>query len=282
MSTSAFPGALDTYTNPTATNTTNNPSLAAGQTLQNDSLAALETKIGVDGSAVTTTLDYKVKNAASPINSAISTLQQSTGTLYTDTGTANAYVITPSISIGSYTAGQSFSLLPSNSNTGASTLNVNGLGSKNILYQGVALSAGNIVASTIVRVIYDGSQFQLQEIALGSWIAYTPTFTGFSTPPVVIARYQKSGKVCSISMYTVSAGTSNSNTFTFTLPFATANIAQSIIVPVYVQDNGVYSTGFIITAANTAVATVNPSGSNSNWTTSGAKFCQCSLTYETA
>lgn len=65
MSTSVFPGALDPYTNPTATNPTNSPSLSAGQTLQNDSLVAIEAKVGVNNSAVTTSLDYLLKNSAS-------------------------------------------------------------------------------------------------------------------------------------------------------------------------------------------------------------------------
>lgn len=65
MSTSIFPSNLDTYTNPTSTSSTNSPSLSAGQTLQNDSLVSVETKIGVDGSTVVTTLDYKLKNTAS-------------------------------------------------------------------------------------------------------------------------------------------------------------------------------------------------------------------------
>ena len=65
MSTSIFPSSLDTYTNPTSTSSTNSPSLSAGQTLQNDSLVSVETKIGVDGSTVVTTLDYKLKNTAS-------------------------------------------------------------------------------------------------------------------------------------------------------------------------------------------------------------------------
>lgn len=81
MSTSVFPaGGIDSFTNPTATNKTNSPSLSAGQTLQNDALLAIETKVGVDSSAVTTTLDYLVKNSASPINSSITTANSALAT----------------------------------------------------------------------------------------------------------------------------------------------------------------------------------------------------------
>jgi hypothetical protein len=52
-------------------------------------------------------------------------------------------------------------MLVSNTNTIASTLNVNGLGVKNILLLGSALTAGAMVAGTIVLLQYDGTQFQL-------------------------------------------------------------------------------------------------------------------------
>lgn len=49
-----------------------------------------------------------------------------------------------------------------NANTGASTLNINGLGAKNIVKgNGSALSSGNIKAGQIVHIVYTGSNFQL-------------------------------------------------------------------------------------------------------------------------
>ncbi len=60
----AFPGGLDALANPTATSPRNNPSHAGQHTDANDAIKALEAKVGVDGSAVTTTLDYLVKTKA--------------------------------------------------------------------------------------------------------------------------------------------------------------------------------------------------------------------------
>lgn len=60
-----FPTTKDTYTNPSTTSPVNSPSHAGQHTNANDAILALETKVGVDGSADTTSLDYKVKNAAS-------------------------------------------------------------------------------------------------------------------------------------------------------------------------------------------------------------------------
>lgn len=79
-----------------------------------------------------------------------------------DTGVANAYVITPAPAITAYAAGQLFTFKASSANTTASTINVNGLGAKNIFKKGdTALAAGDILSGQIVMVEYDGTQFQM-------------------------------------------------------------------------------------------------------------------------
>jgi hypothetical protein len=81
---------------------------------------------------------------------------------YADTGSANAYVITPSPAITAYAAGQKFSFKASNGNTAASTLNVNGLGTKSIvLASGVDVASGDILSGSIYEVVYDGTDMQL-------------------------------------------------------------------------------------------------------------------------
>jgi hypothetical protein len=78
-----------------------------------------------------------------------------------DTGGTNAYVIAPSPAITSYVAGQVFYFDADNNNTGATTLNVSGLGVKAVQNSGSALSANQILAAGLTGVIYDGTQFQL-------------------------------------------------------------------------------------------------------------------------
>lgn len=56
-----FPSSLDSYT----THNTGDVIQASDVNNPQDAIVALETKVGVDSSAVTTTLDYKLKNAAS-------------------------------------------------------------------------------------------------------------------------------------------------------------------------------------------------------------------------
>lgn len=64
--------------------------------------------------------------------------------------------------VGAYAAGQSFVFIAAGANTGAVTLNINGLGAKNVTKNGTtALVSGDIPANKFVRVDYDGTQFQL-------------------------------------------------------------------------------------------------------------------------
>jgi len=56
-----FPTSLDNLSNPAGSDPVNNPSHAVQHANVNDAIEALETKVGVTNSAVTTSLDYRVK-----------------------------------------------------------------------------------------------------------------------------------------------------------------------------------------------------------------------------
>lgn len=55
-----FPTGLDALTNPISTDTLNSPSHAGQHTDANDAIEALQAKVGVNGSTVTTSHDYKI------------------------------------------------------------------------------------------------------------------------------------------------------------------------------------------------------------------------------
>lgn len=55
-----FPTSLDSLSNPISTDKLNNPSHSGQHANANDAIEALQAKVGVNSSAVTTTLDYKV------------------------------------------------------------------------------------------------------------------------------------------------------------------------------------------------------------------------------
>ena len=61
-----FPSSLDALTNPLSTDALTSPSHADQHADVNDAVEALQAKVGVTASAVTTSLDYKVNK---PLNS---------------------------------------------------------------------------------------------------------------------------------------------------------------------------------------------------------------------
>ena len=79
-----------------------------------------------------------------------------------DTGSANTYAIALAPVVTAYVAGQEFNFKAGNASSGASTLNVNGLGAKNIKKKNdQAIAAGDIEEDAIIKVLYDGTSFQM-------------------------------------------------------------------------------------------------------------------------
>jgi len=70
--------------------------------------------------------------------------------------------------ITTYKAGQTFKFVAAGANTGAATININGLGAVAITKSGsTVLDAGDISAGGTIQVIHDGTQFQLTSGAGG-------------------------------------------------------------------------------------------------------------------
>jgi len=57
-----FPTSLDALTNPVAGDSLSSPSHSGQHANANDAIEALQAKVGVDSSAVTTSIDYKLRN----------------------------------------------------------------------------------------------------------------------------------------------------------------------------------------------------------------------------
>jgi hypothetical protein len=86
----------------------------------------------------------------------------------TDTGAANAYVITIGAGVGAqaiptaYVAGMNIRFKATNANSGASTVNVNGLGTAAIKRAGgAAVATGDILSGQLLDLVYDGVNFQI-------------------------------------------------------------------------------------------------------------------------
>jgi hypothetical protein len=102
-------------------------------------------------------------------------------TLYAgvDTGSANAYVVNFTANFTAYTDGIVLYFIPSNANTGASTINVNGLGIISIINQnGTSLTANELLANQVVTILYKGGSFLLIQGAQQGLVAWGGTDTG--------------------------------------------------------------------------------------------------------
>lgn len=81
---------------------------------------------------------------------------------YTTTGTATAYVLTFEGAPTGYVKGDRYTFWAHTNNTGAATININGLGAKTIVSQhGSALTASQISGLRPVELVYDGANFVL-------------------------------------------------------------------------------------------------------------------------
>jgi hypothetical protein len=85
-----------------------------------------------------------------------------TNPMYTSTGTGAAYVLTYIGAPTGYTKGEIYRFWAHIQNTGAATININGLGAKSIISRhGAALTVGQIKANKVVEIVYNGTAFEL-------------------------------------------------------------------------------------------------------------------------
>jgi len=100
-------------------------------------------------------------------------------------GTANAITLTNSPVVGAYANGLKLSFKATATNTGATTINVDGLGTKNLYKLSgtslVALSGNEVISGAIYDITYDGTQFQLTNSAGGGGASDRQAFTSSGT-----------------------------------------------------------------------------------------------------
>lgn len=131
----------------------------------------------------------------------------------------NEITATVSPTFVSYIKGQVFRFIAAGSNTIATTININGVGAKNIFKNGsTPLEVGDIIAGSLITVVYDGTQFQLQA-GTGSG--------GASAGGSIFVNYQTVS-----SSYTIAAGQNGGS-------FGPITIADGVTVTV--SDGSVWS-----------------------------------------
>lgn len=118
-------------------------------------------------------------------------IQDGTYSYLTSVAGTNTITATAALSLAAYAAGQCFWFIPANTNTGATTINVNSIGAKNIYNAGAACVGGEIVAAVPAAIIYDGTQFHLLATAPTSknvLQCVTDTDAGSSTTSTLLAN----------------------------------------------------------------------------------------------
>lgn len=173
-------------------------------------------------------------------------------TLYggVDTGVTNAYVLNFTANFTAYTDGIVIYWIPANTNTGASTINVNGLGPIDIVNQnGDPLSSSQLVANQVATIMYLGGQFLLISSGIAPSVitgSFIPSWTGFSVAPTGSIFYTKIGALVILQLdASGTTGTSNATGMSITnLPAIlrppTAPEPRGVCM---LTDNGAQATG---------------------------------------
>lgn len=142
--------------------------------------------------------------------------------------------------LGGYAAGQVFSFVAQNSNTGPVTIDIDTLGAKNVTRDGsAALVEGDILASKMHLIEYDGTQFQLLN---------TFSFDHINSPLVTVVGTGYSPNIDLADAATIAWNTALGQTATFT--FVSTN--RTMAAPTNLKNGAFYSLAVIQnTGANT-------------------------------
>lgn len=175
-------------------------------------------------------------------------------------GTANAITLTYAIPYLTYATGQKYAFKATAPNTGPATVNVSGLGNKNIFIIAngtpTALNGNEIANGAVVEMEYDGTQMQLLNPSKdeGSW---TPAYFGDGTAGTFtytqqVGRYIRIGNLVWVTgRVTISAiSVAPTGNLSITgLPFTSSSTAQVLpTIPI------TRMTGITLTASYTWLA----------------------------
>lgn len=160
----SFPTSLDVFTNPTATSKTNSPSHATQHANANDAVEAIEAKVGIDGSAVTTSFDYKLGGVTgSDLACSLAGSETLTNKTLTSPLIVTAYIGTSTMASSTFTGTSTF-----NTNSLPFTLNLGSDATGDVFYRN---SSGNFTRLPV------GSNGQFLTLSSGipAWVTQSPT-----------------------------------------------------------------------------------------------------------
>lgn len=116
---------------------------------------------------------------------------------------------------------------------------------------------------------------------VGSWIPYTPIWSGFAVDPTITrADYFRQGKTCTARVLINGSGTSNATTFTVTIPFTCAEVTYANTI--LVVNGGTLQTTPGLAATRVGQNTVDMYRTNditTTWTNTGNKRATLLITF---
>ena len=208
--------------NPVVSGTTIQSSWA--NTTLSDIATALSTCVLKDGTQ-TLTANIPMSNfkltglgagTASTDSVRLGQLQNSTVAYLTGTAGTNTVTASASPTLTALAAGQVFRLIPANTNTAATTLQIDSTAATNVFWNGAALVGGEIRQNVPIEVFYDGTQYQLiASAAMLNVALYDDVF-----------RVRAAGdatKLLAVSLTGITAG----NTRTLTMPDENVTLAAA-------------------------------------------------------
>lgn len=203
----------------------------------------------------------------------------------TDSGSANAYILTFAPGPASYANGVVISWVPNNTNTGASTINVNGLGTIAINNpDSSALLPNQLVAGQIATIAIQGGVAILTasgNTPVNFSGTFTATLTGMTAATTGTMNYVRNGPLVTLRN-SVGNIQGTSNTTGMTMTGFPANILPAVSVRAPCSDctdNGNTNVAALVTTSSGGVFTFQlalTSGSylhysSNNFTSSGTK-----------
>lgn len=194
------------------------------------------------------TTNVKFNDIADAIDGALSRVNGGT-----TSGTSTAYSVTCSPAWAAYEQGRILTFVPHTTNTGSSTINANGLGTRTLKNKNNNLIGGELVAGVTAVVCITAADAELLNPAM-AWKSWNPTGAGAfpSVLTVNFAWYQRIGNLVHFQYNVQATTTSTAPNCSVILPVAASAVGAVQSFAASVTDGGTFKGGFgFITTAST-------------------------------
>lgn len=221
--------------------------------------------------------------APSTVNDTLREIMAAVARWYSDTdgtlvtgGSGNAYTLTTNNGHAALGDQSILAFRADRANTGAATLNVDGLGAKSMRVGGSALSSGAIVADTILIAVYNAEDTAYDVFGANaqSTGTFTGTMTGMSSSTTGTVNYTVSDGIATLYTTDDLVGTSNATGCTMTgLPSAVQPSGARRIPCSFSDGTPKLGLAVLASASGTIIFHAEDSGvfSASGFTASGSK-----------